>query len=220
MNKKERSRAGGAFWALPCLFFLAVSTPVFSADPSPEDPGQAQAFQPFQAKGGYFSCDIPVGEWHPNDPEPEFDPEYDQYDLELSGPRAEGAPVMISVTYFGPNSDFSGYEDFLRSNSRNVAGETRNKRENYGPIVEADKDGRKVFSLERERLVYLHPQTKSDESVQIKEKLYVVPAGEGFYVLHLNVPSAVFEKHLPVFEKVFLTFAPGIPAVPGDEKSQ
>ena len=66
--------------------------------------------------------------------------------------------------------------------------------------------GRRAFELAREKLVFLHPETKSDESVQLKEKIYVLPAKAGFYVLHFSAEKPAFEESLPVFEKVAKSF--------------
>lgn len=168
----------------------------------------ALTYQPFEATGGYFSCEIPVQEWSLK-ADPEFDAEYNEYGLELLGPRAEKAPVIIYVTYYAPESDFAGHEDFIERNTRNVAGERKTKTDTFGQAQPMEKDGLKVFFFDRERLIHLYPTTKSDESVMIKEKLYVVPAKSGFYVLHYSAPSSVYEQHLPAFERVFSTFKPG-----------
>ena len=55
-------------------------------------------------------------------------------------------------------------------------------------------------------MVYLHPQSKSDESMQLAEKQYVLPAKEGFYVLHISAPKAVFPESVQVFEKIAESF--------------
>ena len=53
---------------------------------------------------------------------------------------------------------------------------------------------------------YLHPESKSDESVQMKEKMYVLPAKDGFYVLKFSAPKTAFAANLPVFEKIARSF--------------
>jgi len=66
--------------------------------------------------------------------------------------------------------------------------------------------GRDAFELTRERMVFLHPEGKADDSVQLEEKMYVLPAKEGFYVLHFRSPGTLFSKYSPVFEHICKTF--------------
>jgi len=80
----------------------------------------------------------------------------------------------------------------------------------YGPVKTMALGKRKAFAFEREKREHLHPESTSDESVMLKEKFYVMPAKEGFFVFHFSAPKAVFAKHLPVFERVARTFK-GIP---------
>jgi len=44
--------------------------------------------------------------------------------------------------------------------------------------------------------------------VRVREKFYVLPAKEGFFVLHYYSPASVFNKYLPVFKKLISTFTP------------
>ncbi|MGZ8896158.1 MAG: hypothetical protein ACXW3H_08120, partial [Candidatus Aminicenantales bacterium] len=84
-----------------------------------------------------------------------------------------------------------------------------NAREHYGPVQATKLGGTKAFELRRERMVYLHPESKSDESASLKEMLYVVPMNDGsFYVLQYTAEAAVFEEYLPVFERVAASFKP------------
>ena len=55
----------------------------------------------------------------------------------------------------------------------------------------------------------MHPESKSDETLDLKEKVYVVPGECGFFVLHYSTPAAAYEQDLPVIEKIFSSFKPG-----------
>ncbi|MBA4389875.1 MAG: hypothetical protein C0399_02935 [Syntrophus sp. (in: bacteria)] len=152
----------------------------------------------------YFSCEIPIGWGLMRDEEK--DKEYNIYEILLT--QASGALIYVSY-YAKDNEDFNNYKDFLRRNSKNVAGETQNSREKYGPIKKIQLNGGNGFELERERLIYLSPKSKSDLSEAIKELLYVIPSETGgFYVLHYKAPGAYFEVLLPVFKKVAESFMP------------
>lgn len=148
----------------------------------------------------YFSCDIPAG-WELSR-DKDKDEDYKIYEIQLVK-----ASASIFVSYYAAdNEDFNGYRDFIKRNSVNVLGETRNTRENYEPVKEKTIGTRRGFELMRERLVYLHPQSKSDESTSLKEKHYVLPAKTGFYVLHLSAPKAIFPEAVQVFEKIADSF--------------
>jgi hypothetical protein len=162
-------------------------------------------FKPYSMDSNYFSCEIP-STWGLNR-EKDKDEEYRIYEIELIAPESDAASATVFVSYYaGDNEDFNGYTDFIERNSKNVFGETRNARENYEPVKKAVLGKRNVFELARECMRYLSPQSKSDASVQLKEKLYVLPAKDGFYVLHFTAPKTLFAKYLPVFERISRTF--------------
>ena len=162
-------------------------------------------FSNYTMDNNYFSCAVPSSWTLERDKEK--DEEYRIYEIQLLAPKAEKAPTSVSVSYYAKdNEDFNGHEDFVKRNSRNVAGETKTRRELFEPVKNMTLAGRKGFELSRERMVYLHPESKSDESVQLKEKLYVIPSKEGFYVLHFSAQKTAFIANLPVFEKIAKSF--------------
>jgi len=153
----------------------------------------------------YFSCGAPDG-WSMVR-EKDRDEEYEIYEIEFLAPRSARSPATIRVSYYAKdNPDFSGYEDFVESNSQNILGETKSERENYEPVKKIKLNGRKAFELSRTKMTYLNPESKSEESEQRKDKIYVLPAKEGFYVLKFSAPAAAFIKNLPVFEKIAKSF--------------
>lgn len=162
-------------------------------------------YKPYSMDNGYFSCSVPA-DWS-LERDQEKDEQYKIYEIQLLSPKAEKAPTSIFVSYYAKdNADFNDYQDFVRSNSSNVAGETKNSREVFEPARDMKLSGRKALLLSRERVVSLHPKSKSDETVQLKEKLYVLPALDGFYVLHFSAQKTAFIANLPVFEKIAKSF--------------
>jgi len=162
-------------------------------------------YKAYAMDNNYFSCSVPSAWTLERDKDK--DEEYKIYEIELVSPKPDKAPISIFVSYYPKdNEDFNGSEDFIKRNSRNVAGETKNSREVFEPAKKIVLAGRKGTELSRERMVYLHPESKSDDSVQLKEKLYVLPAKEGFYVLHFSAPKTAFIENLPVFEKIAKSF--------------
>lgn len=157
----------------------------------------------------YFSCVIPADWQFTRDAS--YEEEDGIYGIELAAPGSGRAPALIFVTYYAPgNADFKGHDDFLARNSKNSLGETKSPTETYGPVRKADvgKSKAKGFSLARERKRFLHPEGKSEESVVLRELLYVVPAAAkgGFHVLHFSAPGADYGKHLPVFRRLADSF--------------
>jgi len=180
------------------ISFLAVLIIVSAAGAT-----AGERYQRYTMDQNYFSCDIPA-DWELIR-DKDRDEDYKIYEIQL----VRGVASIFVSYYAADNEDFNDYADYIKRNSRNVLGETRSARENYKPVKEITIGGRKGFELSRERLVYLHPQSKSDESMPLVEKQYVLPAKEGFYVLHLSAPKTVFPDGLPVLEKIAESFRPG-----------
>ena len=198
------SRLGAAALALAALAALLQATPPAAA--AVTSGSQDPAFKTFIMDHGYFSCDIPA-DWE-FERDAEEDEEYRIFEFYVQAP----APLTnINVRYLlADNEDFAGAEDFLERNSKNVLGETKNARESYGPVEKIALAGRPAFRLRRDRMVYLHPESKDDASASLKELLYVVPAADGsFYVLHYTAEASVYETYMPVFERVAASFKPG-----------
>ena len=184
---------------------LALLGPLAATGAPSRDRGTAQepAFIPYVMEHGYFSCEIPAA-WDLQR-DPEEDAEYGIYEINLYAP----APLTgINIRcLLKDNEDFSGYRDFLERNSKNILGETRNARENYGPVTKTTLDGKPAFALKRDRMTYLHPESTSDESVRLIEDLYVLPMKDGsFYVLHYTAEADAYEEFRPVFERVVRSF--------------
>lgn len=191
------TRAGGADKAAP--------TAAAHASERQSVKSAAKQLKRYVMDNGLFTCGVPAAWTLERDKEK--DAEYKIYEIQLLAPETGKAPTSIFVSYYArDNEDFPGYGDFIERNSRNAAGETRTARETFGPVKKIVLGGRRCFALSRERLVYLRPESKSVESVRLKEKIYVLPAGEGFYVLHFSAPATAFLKHLKTFEQVAGSF--------------
>jgi hypothetical protein len=165
----------------------------------------APKFSPYSMDNGYFSCSVPA-DWELKR-DKEADDEYKIYEIELVAPDPGKGLTTIFVSYYSKDSDdFAGFQDFIDRNDKNAAGETKNARESYDPVKKTTIAGRKGFELGSERLVYIFPESKSDESEPVKEKIYVLPAKEGFYAMRFSANPAVFPKFLVVFEKIAKSF--------------
>ena len=167
--------------------------------------GGGAAYKKYSMDNNYFSCSIPSAWALSRDKD--GDDKYKIYEIQLDAPKAEKVATSIKIAFYAKDStDFSDFQNFIDRNSTNALGETKSEREVYEPVKKIKLGARKAFELSREMMQYLHPESKSDESVQLKEKLYVVPAKEGFYVISFSAEKTAFLANLPVFEKVAKSF--------------
>jgi hypothetical protein len=181
---------------LPAVNLQAVS----DEEPQPKD-----EYLLFKMENNYFSCEIPKNWELKRDREKERKSKV--YKIELLGPRVEKAPVIIYVAYYDRgNNSFKDHADFIERNSKNILGESRSDTEKFSPVRKTMLNKKKAFEFESEIQEYLHPESKSSESVVIKEKFYVIPAKKGFFVLHYFAPKSVFARHLGVFSNIVRTF--------------
>lgn len=182
------------------LVLLMIGCPQWAGNPA--SGSQAEEFKTFSLNG-YFSCEVPQGWQLLRD---DKEQRRGVFQIELIAPGEGPALMTLYVSYFTKdNIYFKDYQDYVESNSTDdlgIAAET----DKYGPVRTTALSGRKAFEFEREQKEYLHPESPSDESVILKEKFYVLPAREGFFVMHFSAPKAVYAKHLPVFDRVARTF--------------
>ncbi len=170
---------------------------------APAKSGKAAGYIRYNMRS--FTCQIPGGWEVKRDKEKEIKAKVRK--LELSGPRAGNAPVLIyAAHYLKGSAAFADYKDFIERNSKNILGETESDTEKFSPVKETSLAGKKAFKFDSEIKEYLHPESKSAESVLIKEKFYVIPAADGFFVLRYYSPASAFNKYLPVFKKLISTF--------------
>jgi hypothetical protein len=187
------------------LFFMAASACAGAAVKGGASARARVQFKAYSMDNNYFACSIPEA-WS-LEREKEKDERYKIYEIQLLAPESEKAPTSVFVSYYAKdNEDFNSHQDYIDRNSKNIAGETKSPRERYEPVKKTTLGGRSGFMLTRERMVYLHPESKSDDSVQLKEKMYILPAKEGFYVLHFSAAKTAFLENLPVFEKIAKSF--------------
>ncbi|MBI4655883.1 MAG: hypothetical protein HY746_03945 [Elusimicrobia bacterium] len=184
------------------LILLSIAT---LAGPPIKPPVQKEGFKKFAMDNKLFTCLAPEKWEIARNKEKESKEKI--YGIELAGPRADKAPVVIYVTFYSKqNKIFKDHNDFIERNSKDLFGGKGDGDERYGPVKNTLVNKLKAFHFESETKEYLHPESASEESVVVKEKFYVIPVKNGFYVLHYFAPKSVFLKHLPVFYKVASSF--------------
>jgi hypothetical protein len=200
-NMKTESKGLRIALRIPCIIAIAAVIWASVVMAEQKQPGQAFNTDRMGIEGGYFSCSFPA-DWARNDDEQRKGD--GTYQVLLIGPRVEDVPVMIFVSYFGPeNNYFLDYVDFVQRNTWDYWED-----EVISEAREIMLNGNKALWFERERKTYLHPESKSSASVMIKEKFYVLLSrdSKGFFVINYSAPSSVYAEYLPVFEKVAYSF--------------
>lgn len=190
---------------LRTILLLSLTSGAFAADGKPAPKAAGAEYTRFNMENNYFNCDIPKAWELKRDKTAEAKSKI--YEIELLGPRIENAPVMIFAAYYAKdNKDFKDYSDFIERNAKDAIGRTETPTRKYTPVKERALNRKKTFGFEREVKEFLHPESDSQEFVLVKEKFYVIPAKEGFHVLHYYAPKLAFAKYLSVFKKLAATF--------------
>lgn len=139
---------------------------------------------------------------------PEEDAQWKVYEAKITLPSGKKFSSYIHVSYFAEdNEDIATYQNFINVNSQNtLLGARDPKIEQYEPVEEKQIAGRKAFVMARVRRHFLHPNSKNDDYIMLKEKLYVFPAEKGYYVLRYGADETVFADNIQAFEKLTASF--------------
>lgn len=159
----------------------------------------------YTIEGNYFKCDLPDG-WGVN--RDRLADEVEKvYGLEVVGPRTkEGVPVRITVDYYSrDNTLFESSAEYIK---RNTARLIIIKGDRYSPVRTIKVANRDAKTFETEITDYSPPSSPMAVEIAIKNKLVVLPASEGFYVLRYYAPASVYEKYFFLFEKTLKSFTP------------
>ena len=204
--KVERMKKTKAFYKVVVFAVSALLLSTVNAWAVSEEARQPKdEYLYFKMENNYFSCEIPKN-WELKRNR-EKEQKSNIYKIELLGPRAEKAPVMIYAAYYARgNNVFKDHADFIERNSKNILGETQSDTEKFSPVKKTMLNKKEAFEFESEIQEYLHPESNSEESVVIKEKFYVIPAKEGFFVLHYYAPKPAYVQYLSVFNHIVSTF--------------
>lgn len=178
-----------------------------------KEPGKAaaanesRAYRRYAMEGDRFKCDFPKG-WEIGR-DRIADKVEKVYGAEAVGPRTkEGAPVKISVEYYSKeNTLFKDSAGYLDRNAKE--GPLKIKENKYGPVTDVLVAGLKGKIFERETSIYLPPGNPMAARVAIKEKVAVLTANDGFYVLRYYAPASLYLKHLPAYDRTLKSFQAG-----------
>ena len=123
------------------------------------------------------------------------------YGIEITSRTPDSLlPYAIYVNYYSKeNTEFAGYSNYISKNSKNILKVKDNK---YGTVTKTILQGRKAKTFTRETFVYLPPEKPSAKKYYLKEKLIVINAKEGFFVLKYSAPKEQYKTYLKTFQKV------------------
>ncbi len=144
--------------------------------------------------------------------------------IRLIGPKnKDGAPITISVLFYGGDGIFATDEAFIRNQLNSIV---RIDYDKQAVIHDTTIAGRvaKQFQIETFELIYLpawdpppmkeglvYEIAQPSKKVAMARQFIVVPARKGFYVLNYTAPEDIMERYKKVFEKVAASFEPRLP---------
>lgn len=177
-------------------------------------------FEPL-TMAGHFSCEIPNGWVKEADPCGLAGGETGGCGIVLHGPRSGAISPRISLRdYAGENPRFSSPEEFVGAHSRPVF--VLREGDYYGPVEETSVADRPAWTFERHKNVFVpmpDPPEPDTEDVRIYEgmermarpvavveRFVVVPAQEGFYVLHFSATTDAACRVSEIFDRIVASF--------------
>ena len=138
------------------------------------------------------------------------DNEYKVYEAKIFIPKS-GIKMQsyIYVSYFAEdNEDIATYQEFVRVNSQNILRKGQKVEwEKYEPVAETKVAGRKAYVIARNCRHFLNPNSKDDTYIMKKEKMYVLPASKGYYVIRYAAEESAFSSNLKAFEGIASSFS-------------
>lgn len=137
------------------------------------------------------------------------DEEYKVYEAKIfpvSSSRKMNSYIYVS--YFAEdNEDIATWQEFVRVNSQNILRKGASSEwEKYEPVKETSLAGRKAYIVARNCRHFLKPNSKDDSYVMKKEKMYVLPASKGYYVIRYASDEKAFNENLKTFESIAASF--------------
>lgn len=161
-------------------------------------------FKDYEMDGKYFSCKVPSS-WDLQRDKSE-DEEYGIYEIKLLGPSR----TWIYASYYSKdNADFKDYKNYIERNTKDGLGRKNSDIGKYSDAKPFKAGKLKGFEILRELKEYVSLESKSSDAYWVKERIVVLPAKEGFFVISYSAKKSDFEKYHPVYKKILSSFSPG-----------
>lgn len=128
----------------------------------------------------------------------------------IEGPKSvEGMPLVISLTYFGPdNGTYKTPEAYIERN-KGLDGGAKPLGDHAFELKTFAVKGRKAHQFEKRMVVSFSPDAATPKKdVAFLERIVVVPMREGFAVLRYSAPMAISDAHMNKFKKMVESFTP------------
>lgn len=126
--------------------------------------------------------------------------------LTFSGSGNYFVPHIYVKYYKEDNREFKKYEDYLEANSKDIFNIPDNNLLSFEPLVQTKVNKRKAYVIVRKKYRFKDYHSKTSAGAWEKEKIYVIPAEKGFYVLHYSAEESEYSKHIKAFEKLVKSF--------------
>jgi hypothetical protein len=182
-----------------------AASPLNAAPPAPSAEAASPKAAPseYALREGRFAVKPPAG-WSASR-DPREDERQKVYGVQLAGPRsADGVLSTISISYYPPeNSLFKGgSEEFLKRNLGTDARFVQPAGESTSPVKKSVLGGLPARGFTRRSHEYLPPDRMDSKEVAVVEKIEVVEAKTGFYVLEFKSSDQLAAKLKPLYERV------------------
>jgi len=179
-----------ALFVIPFFLFIAAK-------------GKNIKFQKYTMDKNYFSCQIPA-DWEAQR-NAEQDEEYKIYEVRLISPTADKTSITLSY-YSSDNEDFKDYKTFIERNTNDGTGRKESDIGKYSDAKPIILNKKKAYEINRELKEYSSLDKKNSSVYWLKEKLFVIPAKKGFYVLNYSAKKENFNKYLSIFNTISQSF--------------
>ena len=115
-------------------------------------------------------------------------------------------PHIYVKYYQEDNKEFKTYNDYIEANSKDIFGLTDNNLLSFDPVSEVKIKRKTAYIIGRKKYRFTDYHSKTSKGAWEKEKIYVIPASKGFYVLHYSAEESEYPKHIKEFEKLVKSF--------------
>ena len=205
-----------------CLLYLLPITTALAAVKEAVLPAVPSAdYIKYQGEGNFLSVLIPR-DWEKSEKNHPYGDLTKIYGVKLTGAKnKDGAAVKISILYYAGEGIFKTADDYIRSALNSLVRIDYDQKTEITKTTLADRTARQ-FQIKTFELIYQTmrdmTQQKNDgiryervpphKQVTMLQKFIVMPASQGFYVLHLNVPEDIAEEYTDIFAKITKSFMP------------
>jgi len=182
-------------------------------------------YERYVCEGGYFSAQVPKG-WERTEQGHPYGDLTKVYGVRLRDPEdRDSAAATISLLYYSGEKFFTDQRQYINARLNSMIREDHDEKKEMVPVEVAGVKG-VTFSIKTFELVSRpserHMPPKPDDGsriyeivppskkVTMTERFIVLPAGKGFFVLHVRAPEDTAGEYRKIFDDVTGSFQPQV----------